>query len=213
MDLVASAKKAGCMILFNDYIERIKVLGEECRSLVIIDDDSLDRGKSLVKDARMIEGLIDDKRKQLTRPLLDEKKIIDDIAKSITSDLNDAIKDLRAQILKYEKKKEEDRLEELRRIEEEKKKAEERLMSSASSKDDVLEAIDVIQEIAKTEDELREAKSSSISKVWTYEVVDIKLVPRAYLKIDDAEVKAAIKVGIREIPGIRIFQKDQLVIR
>lgn len=46
------------------------------------------------------------------------------------------------------------------------------------------------------------------SAKWTYEVTKLADVPRQYLTINDAAVKAAIagEHGLREIPGLRIYQ-------
>lgn len=48
---------------------------------------------------------------------------------------------------------------------------------------------------------------------WTYEVVDLGEVPRAYLVIDPSKVAAAIRAGQRDIPGLRIFNDKRLVSR
>lgn len=50
-------------------------------------------------------------------------------------------------------------------------------------------------------------------KPWTFRVVDADAVPRAYLSVDHAKVKAAIAVGEREIPGLEIFQDEGLQVR
>lgn len=46
-------------------------------------------------------------------------------------------------------------------------------------------------------------------QVWRYRVVDITKVPAAYLMVNDAVVKAAIKgkTGVREIPGLEIYDE------
>lgn len=40
---------------------------------------------------------------------------------------------------------------------------------------------------------------------WTYEVVDPSLVPRQYLCVDESAMAAAVKSGVREIPGVNVF--------
>lgn len=47
---------------------------------------------------------------------------------------------------------------------------------------------------------------------WYYEVVTLAQVPTDYLTVDDRKIKALIQSGIREIPGIRIFQSPTLVV-
>lgn len=47
---------------------------------------------------------------------------------------------------------------------------------------------------------------------WTYEVVDESQVPREYLELDATRINTAIRGGKREIPGLRIFKKEGLVV-
>lgn len=49
-------------------------------------------------------------------------------------------------------------------------------------------------------------------KRWTFEVVSLAKVPKEYLELDSVKVNAAVKSGLREIPGLRIFQKEGLTI-
>jgi hypothetical protein len=74
----------------------------------------------------------------------------------------------------------------------------------------------VVQELQELKSQqavvVAETPKNSITKVWSYELLDLNAVPREYLTIDDTKVKTAIKSGVREIPGILIYQKDQLVI-
>ncbi len=53
----------------------------------------------------------------------------------------------------------------------------------------------------------------STRKRWTYEILDISLVPKEYLIVDPVKVNGQIKIGIREIPGIKIFETIDLSTR
>jgi hypothetical protein len=44
-------------------------------------------------------------------------------------------------------------------------------------------------------------------KVWDYELVDLSKVPVQFLCLDTTKVGQAVKAGIREIPGIKVFEK------
>ena len=65
------------------------------------------------------------------------------------------------------------------------------------------------------------AGTASLRKTYTYEVDDTTKVPLAYLMIDDAAVKAAIKKAPKDpsgrpminIPGIRIVENVKATIR
>ena len=55
---------------------------------------------------------------------------------------------------------------------------------------------------------LDKMKVKGIRKDWTFEVINETLVPKAYMSIDSKKINDAIDAGIREIDGIRIFQKE-----
>ena len=55
--------------------------------------------------------------------------------------------------------------------------------------------------------------SVHLRKDWVWEVTDLALVPTKYLVIDKISVNQAVKSGIREIPGIRIFETETAVIK
>ena len=49
--------------------------------------------------------------------------------------------------------------------------------------------------------------------VWRHRVVDLEKVPRAYLMVNDAAIKAAIAGGMRSIEGVEIFEDVVTAIR
>lgn len=55
-----------------------------------------------------------------------------------------------------------------------------------------------------------EAGTVSERKFWTFEIVDPMQIPRAYLMIDEKAIRAAVKAGVRDIPGVRIFEDIQI---
>jgi hypothetical protein len=53
-----------------------------------------------------------------------------------------------------------------------------------------------------------------VSRSWTFEVIDLDRVPREYMSLDVAVVREAItRAGVRDIPGLRIFQAEALRVR
>lgn len=47
-------------------------------------------------------------------------------------------------------------------------------------------------------------------KAWDFEVVDAEKVPRLYLVVDEAALRKAVRSGLRDIPGVRIYEKETL---
>ncbi|GAB1371165.1 hypothetical protein MASR1M45_12270 [Candidatus Kapaibacterium sp.] len=202
---------------FSEAKSQIEKLATQCNNVVITNIENLETAKHLAKTAKAIENLIEEKRKEITAPILNEKKKIDDFAKTLTSKLNDALKNIRGQILSFEKRLEEERIAEQRRIEAEKRELEERLKKAAledTGSAEVLEKESLkLIEMNEQSAKLSNQTSNSVRKVWKYSISDMTLIPRDYLTVDEKKVKDAISSGIREIPGILIFQEDQLVLR
>ena len=56
-------------------------------------------------------------------------------------------------------------------------------------------------------------KAKGTTKTWVHEITDASVVPRAYLIIDESKIRDAIRLGVRDIPGIRIFEKESITLR
>ena len=55
--------------------------------------------------------------------------------------------------------------------------------------------------------------TASLRSTWEFTIEDVNRVPAEFLMVNDAAIRAAIKAGRREIPGVKIFQKQQTVVR
>lgn len=51
---------------------------------------------------------------------------------------------------------------------------------------------------------------TTTKKVWTWELEDEKAIPREYLLVNGIMLNQAIRDGVRDIPGVKIYQKDIL---
>lgn len=54
---------------------------------------------------------------------------------------------------------------------------------------------------------------ATASRKWVHEITDAQAVPRQYLMVNEAAIKAAIAGGTREIPGVRIYEDVRTAIR
>ena len=50
-------------------------------------------------------------------------------------------------------------------------------------------------------------------KSWSFEITDENKIPREYLEVDEVAIKDDIKNGMRTIPGVRVFETEEFVIR
>lgn len=61
----------------------------------------------------------------------------------------------------------------------------------------------------------QDAQGVQYRKVWSYEVVEPERVPRDFMSIDEQKIRAFVNMhkDKAQIPGVRIFQKEQVVVR
>lgn len=56
-------------------------------------------------------------------------------------------------------------------------------------------------------------KNITVGEVWTFEVLDEAEVPVEFKSVDSSKVNLAIKAGLRDIPGLRIFSQARVTVR
>ncbi|MFH0921675.1 MAG: hypothetical protein V1913_15095 [Fibrobacterota bacterium] len=58
-----------------------------------------------------------------------------------------------------------------------------------------------------------ESGSASQRKNWVFEVTDAGLVPDEYKMVDEKKIRDAVRMGVRAIKGVRIFEETSTVFR
>ncbi len=53
----------------------------------------------------------------------------------------------------------------------------------------------------------------SVRKVWKWELIDDTKVPETFKSVDPKKLDAAVKAGIRDIPGVRVFEDSAVTVR
>lgn len=225
----AEESKVADLTMIDEFVKTHKITNQE---------SLLEATEFLAKAKRAIK-LYNEKKLDLTRGLKSTVKKIEEIFKAKTNPLDDAISKLSQSILDYNRETEEKRLKEaqekaeqerLARIKEAEEKAESaRLAASIFGDDEEEEVIaeaeqkveEVKQEIVKVEPvkaaPIRTMSgTSSIRKDWAFEVISLDELAknRSDLVIENSvAIRQAIRNGEREIPGLRIYQKETLSVR
>ena len=199
------------------YSQEKLSLIKNANEIQIVDDETLGRANDLLQYAKNMKKNIDSKEKELTKPLNDTKQKIIDGFRPYKMEM-DSVIDLLAnkKIIPYQmalqKQIEDFKREEAERLRKEHEKA--------SSEGQLVQAITIENKLAEI-DEIKsdnkiESKfsNSSISMVWDFEIFDSKLVPAEYLMPDEKKIKeAVVKNGVRNIAGVRAFQRPKLTNR
>jgi chromosome segregation ATPase len=195
---------------FEEIRGTIKLLNDKCSDIIINSADSHEKGIELAKKATKVISIIETKRKEITKPLDEKKKEVKSYTDGLTAELSEGLSSLRNKLKQYEMKLEED-ARELRKAkeqeEENRRKLQEQLLNNAP-REEIAETIMQLKQI----DEPPTEKTSLRSR-WLWEVVDNAMIPRQYLIPDTKAINEAVRSGVREIEGIRIYEDKQLVLR
>jgi hypothetical protein len=73
----------------------------------------------------------------------------------------------------------------------------------------------VVAPVVPVQKVFRSETGSSVyfRKYWVWDILDFSLIPGKYHIIDKVAVNQAVKSGIREIPGIRIYETESAIIK
>jgi len=208
---IAQAKKS-----LSSFLETSKVLLDKAKAIEILDKPEYEEGAKLFAQIKSFKKTIDTQRKELIKLPYDYVKRVNAFAKEISKPLDNAETVIKQKLIDYEAKKELERREQEKRAEEERKRLQEQLNKEAQEKG--VEAV-ILPEVMFPKEEKNIVHTESgdtiyTRTVWDFEIVDFAQVPDEYKVIDEKKVRQAInRLGIRDIPGLRIFQKKTIVKR
>lgn len=152
---------------------------------------------------------LEERRKFFVQPFNDHVKTINAEFKKVTEPLEKADGIIRGKVLGWRTKVDmeiQKKNEELRKkAEKERQKQEEKALAKGEVPPPPI-PIPVV-EVPKSVDGV------STMKIWAYEIEDIAKVPIDFMMLDSGAVMRTIRQGVREIPGLRIFQKETIQVR
>jgi hypothetical protein len=206
----------------------IESIHDKINSLVVDSEESLGLASDILKQVKDQEKLVDKREKEFTAPLNDTLKKIRDVFRPQKTALESLKRMIEQEkILPYHRE-----LAEKRRLEEEvirkaladKLRAEQEAKMAVASKfeDELLleQAVKIDEKIEKIESKSiktgpvkSEFSTLSVSKKWVFEIEDATQVPLRYLSPDEKKIKAAVDSGLRDIPGVKIYEKETVISR
>ena len=199
------------------------------RDMVIADDAGYAAATDILKSIKNQIAALEAKRKEMVetpnkyvkwvndqfRPLTDKGK---EIQRGLEGKITSCAAELRRIAEEAERKRRE---EEAAKLAEQQKRVEE--LAAKTNSERILDQAVAIEnkrtELAAAPVEIKTAAvktamtATNIRQQWTFEIIDEAKIPREYCKPDNALINAAIKLGKRDIVGLRIYQKDIVVSR
>lgn len=194
----------------------------------IADDFICGHATDFAKEMAGAGKALDATHTRVKAPVLRAQRLIDGEKKKLNDQLIEATREVDARIGKYlnakdarlraEAEAEAKRL----ALEAEARIAEAQATATIEATEsavEAMEAADVAAERAEasvldmTRTRSQSGALAGLREHWTYALLDITKVPAAFLMVNDAVVKAAIKSGTREVPGLRIFAERKAMRR
>ena len=184
------------------------------QDLAVTDEQSLAVAGDMLGYVAGVRKRIEALRTSLVKPLNDHVRRINDLFKGYSAPLDRADAALRAKITAYHAEQERLRREEAERLRKLAEKEQARLERAAAKKGiPAPPPIPVPTPAAVPKTMTGEYGSMTTRKEWRFDITDEAQVPRQYLVVDEARIRAAIRAGIREIPGVRIYQVEIVSVR
>lgn len=195
--------------------ENAKTLEGRVKAITVWDEESAAEATDLAKLVSTQIRMVEDERKAMVKPLNDHVKYINARFKKYSDPLGVVLAEVKNKILGFQK---EQRAIAERQAEVARQEAEQLRREAEQAHADGVPAIDISEptpsQVTVVAGPVRGTfGTTSISKRWTWEVVDFALVPDQYKAIASGPVTAAVRDGAREIPGIRIFEAEGLSLR
>jgi hypothetical protein len=158
-----------------------------------------------IKEGKQLIKMVSDARKAITNPLQEEVKHWISKEKALIAPIEEAMQRADQLIKQFNARIAAEQQALLEKIEREEAA---RLAQDNSQAEQVRQESEFKRQLAQASH-----STDGVRMVWSFEVENISTVPRDFLMLDEQKVRNAIRTGIREIPGIKIFQKQQTVYR
>lgn len=173
----------------------------------IFSDEDAEAYSERAKTLKGVSGAIEKARKAEKDQILKDGRTVDDFFKALAKPVEDACQAILVTLNAFQRKK----LEEERRRQRE---AEEAARAAVTPFDDTpvrprAEPVTAARVVSSATGKV----AATTRRVWRHRVTDLDKVPRQYLMVNDAAIKAAVAGGVRDIPGVEIFEDVQTAIR
>jgi hypothetical protein len=221
---------AELVVVGDGYRQRAVAIKADAVALVVIDESTKASATELLAGIARLKAEAENTRAVLVKPLNDQVKGINETFRSVLAPVLEADQLLRERVLAYNRDQQR-RAEEAAAAAERERLASQALLTEAEKAEAAGQgqvAEQLLERAVEGETAARAVQreavlpsrhvntgigSSTVAKRWTFELEDLGKVPVAYLALDETKVRKAIASGVREIPGVRIFQAETLAVR
>ena len=201
--------------IHKKFLEQVRSIQAEAGALTVTDDVTFKGAIALAGRAKEIASLVEKARKAAVEEPNAYVKAVNSACKALTEPLDAATNGLKGKINQHQRKIELARQEQERKAREAVEKENARLAKLAAKKGLDVPPVTVVAPVVQKETVHRAESGASVHmrKSWKWELMNRAVVPDEYLMLDEKAVNAAVKAGIRQIVGIRIFEAEDTVLK
>lgn len=194
----------------------VRTVADEARELEITDDASDLVAKTLLGQVTTARKRIEALKKRWLDPLNQQVKLIRGDFDAMAAPATEAEQILRSKVAVYYREKQEA----ARREEERLRKLAERrnekaVLRAVARGEELPPPVIPMPSIAAPAKTTRTATGSAVTmrKVWKWRVLDEAQIPREYFTLDEKKLNAVVKAGLREIPGVEVYETEEVTVR
>jgi hypothetical protein len=201
----------------SPYREQIQNMMKEAMALTVDSEESNAMAVELGIRAKKLNKIVEAEKKRITEVPSDFVKAVRNFCKEFFQDTLKRIEEITKQkvkvyqdILKLERRKAEETAK--KAIEDLQKKIDKEAKKAGVEAPQIdTPVISQAPKVTRTD-----SGSAYIRKKWVFEIIDLKKLPDQYFipaSPDEAAIQKAINAGIRQIPGVRIYQETKTIFR
>ena len=194
--------------------EIVPTLIDRANAFEVDTDQQYEKGSQVLNYLKTQATSLDKLRKHFKQPILESGRRIDTFFKELTAPAKEAIEIVNDKMGVWWRIKDEER----KKAEEQARIAERDRMKAQMERERIQKDMEAQGVEVEEEDlppvpeavivpEVIQASSTSIRKTWSYTIQDGGKIPRIYLEPSNKLIMQSIHDGVREIPGLEIFQE------
>jgi len=186
----------------REFYEKALKLRTFAASLVVDSADSAKLATDTLSTIAQVKKGLKEKREEFVKPLNGHVKAVNDAFKALSEPIEEADRTVREKVAAHLKAEQARREEEQRinRLRQEAAEAEARLTGAPA------EPVQLIHSPGP-ERTVTESGAMGGRKIWKWELEDLSKVPDEYKILNEALIGKVVRAGMRNIPGIRIYQE------
>lgn len=197
-------------------------LTESAKNVVIMSQIDLSQATDLVAAIQKRRKEAEEARTKITKPINEGLREINARFKVLTAPLGEAEALVKGKMIKFQEQEEararaaaleKQREEEARRAAEEKEAEDPTLDRAPAPSFSPSNEVEKREPVVKKTTYGQSGAAFTARKVWDFELEDLEKVPVDFVVLDSVKVRQAVRAGIRNIPGIRIFEKTEAQVK